>query len=301
MARGLNPRQIEAFRAVMQTGTVTAAADVLHTTQPSVSRLLAQLTRETRLTLFDHHHGRLRPTPEAQALLTVVERHFEGLDAVALQIAAIRRSGAGSLRVGCTPALALSVLPQVVHAFVACHPKVHLKLETAGMGALQAGLARSSFELVLTTQPVHRIGLDAVVLARADMVAVLHPQHVLATRDRLHVRDLHGQVLLTLSENDSTWQQLRRALQQHEVEPAAVVETSYSGTICLMAREGTGVGIVNPYVASVFRPRLVVLPLLPAAPVEVVMAFAGQAALSQAARAFADMVRSHFAEASESS
>ena len=115
MARGLNPRQIEAFRAVMQAGTVTAAAEVLHTTQPSVSRLLAQLARETRLTLFDHHQGRLRPTPEAQALLMVVERHFEGMDAIALQIGAIRRSGVGSLRVGCTPALALSVLPQVVH------------------------------------------------------------------------------------------------------------------------------------------------------------------------------------------
>lgn len=295
MARGLNPRQIEAFRAVMQTGTVTAAAEVLHTTQPSVSRLLAQLAHETRLALFDREHGRLRPTPEAQALLAVVERHFEGLDAIALQIAAIRRSGAGSLRVGCTPALALSVLPRVVHAFVASRPEVHLKLETASMSLLQAGLTRGSHELILTTQPVRRAGLDAVALARRDMVAVLHPRHALAARKRLHVRDLHGQVLLTLGENDSTWQQLRRAMQQHRVEPAAVVETSYSGTVCLMAREGTGIGIVNPYAASVFERELVVRRLLPATPVEVVMAVSGQTALSQAAREFAQLVREHFA------
>lgn len=294
MARGLNPRQIEAFRAVMQTGTVTAAAEVLHTTQPSVSRLLAQLAQETRLTLFDHHQGRLRPTPEAQALLTVVERHFEGMDAIALQIGAIRRSGAGSLRVGCTPALALSVLPQVVHAFVAQRPEVHLKLETAGMSSLQAGLARGSHELVLTTQPVRRAGLDAVVLDRRDMVAVLHPEHPLAAVKRIHVRDLQGQVLLTLSENDSTWQQVRRAMQQHRVEPGAVVETSYSSTVCLMAREGTGVGIVNPYVAPVFGSQLVVRRLLPATPVEVVMAFAGQTARSQAARLFVELVHGHF-------
>ena len=294
MTRGLNPRQIEAFRAVMQTGTVTAAAEVLHTTQPSVSRLLAQLARETRLTLFDHHQGRLRPTPEAQALLTVVERHFEGMDAIALQIGAIRRSGVGSLRVGCTPALALSVLPQVVHAFVAQRPEVHLKLETAGMSTLQAGLARGSHELVLTTQPVRRAGLDAVVLDRQDMVAVLHPLHPLATLKRIHVRDLQGQVLLTLSENDSTWQQMRRAMQQHRVEPAAVVETSYSSTVCLMAREGTGVGIVNPYVASVFESQLVTRRLLPGTPVEVVIAFAGQTALSRAAQEFVELVRGHF-------
>ena len=175
MARGLNPRQIEAFRAVMQTGTVTAAADVLHTTQPSVSRLLAQLAYETRLKLFDHHHGRLRPTPEAQALLAVVERHFEGMDAIALQVAAIRRAGAGMLRIGCTPALALSVLPQVVHDFIAQRPDVHLKLDTAGMSTLQAGLVRGTHELVLTTQPVRRAGLDAEILQRRNMVAVMHP------------------------------------------------------------------------------------------------------------------------------
>ena len=299
MARGLNPRQIEAFRAVMQTGTVTAAAEVLHTTQPSVSRLLAQLAHETRLTLFDHHQGRLRPTPEAQALLTVVERHFEGMDAISLQIGAIRRSGVGSLRVGCTPALALSVMPQVVHAFVAQRPEVHVKLETASMSALQAGLARGSHELVLTTQPVRRAGLDAVVLDRQDMVAVLHPQHPLASLKRIHVRNLQGQVLLTLSENDSTWQQMRRAMQQHRVEPAAVVETSYSSTVCLMAREGTGVGIVNPYVARVFQSQLVTRRLLPGTPVEVVMAFAGQTALSQAAREFVELLRGYFESASK--
>ena len=291
MARGLNPRQIEAFRAVMQTGTVTAAADVLHTTQPSVSRLLAQLAHETRLKLFDHHHGRLRPTPEAQALLAVVERHFEGMDAIALQVAAIRRAGAGSLRIGCTPALALSVLPQVVHDFIAQRPDVHLKLDTAGMSTLQAGLVRGTHELVLTTQPVRRAGLDAEILQRRNMVAVMHPTHPLATRARLHARDLHQQVLLTLSENDTTYQQFRRALQQNGVEPRAVVETSYSSTVCMMAGAGTGVGIVNPYVASVFADELVVRRLLPAMPVDVVMAFSAQAALSQAGQEFAQLVR----------
>ncbi|REN20915.1 LysR family transcriptional regulator, partial [Mycobacterium tuberculosis] len=53
MSRPLNFRQIEAFRAVMQTGTTTAAAAMLHTTQPSVSRLLAQIQNATQLKLFD--------------------------------------------------------------------------------------------------------------------------------------------------------------------------------------------------------------------------------------------------------
>ena len=61
-----------------------------------------------------------------------------------------------------------------------------------------------------------------------------------------------------------------------------------------MAREGTGVGIVNPYVAAVFESQLVTRRLLPGTPVEVVMAFTGQTALSRAAQEFVELVRGHF-------
>ena len=49
---GMNLRQIEAFRSVMRLGSMTAAAEVLYTSQPNVSRLIAQLELSTGLTLF---------------------------------------------------------------------------------------------------------------------------------------------------------------------------------------------------------------------------------------------------------
>ena len=82
MPRPLNFREIEAFRAVMQTGTTTAAAAVLNTTQPSVSRLLSQVGMATGLKLFDHTKGRLVPTKEARELFDFVQRQFLGLDRV---------------------------------------------------------------------------------------------------------------------------------------------------------------------------------------------------------------------------
>ena len=66
MSRPLNFRQIEAFHAVMLAGTTTGAAQMLRTTQPSVSRLLAQAQQASGLKLFDMERGRLRPTREAK-------------------------------------------------------------------------------------------------------------------------------------------------------------------------------------------------------------------------------------------
>ena len=74
MSRPLNSRQIEAFRAVMLSGTTTAAAKILNTTQPGISRLLAQLQSASGLKLFEIQRGRLLPTPEARELFAAVQR-----------------------------------------------------------------------------------------------------------------------------------------------------------------------------------------------------------------------------------
>lgn len=286
MTRPLNFRQIEAFRAVMQTGTATAAAGLLHTTQPSVSRLLSQMAVASGLKLFEPERGRLKPTREAKDLFEVIERNFLGLDRIEQRVAVLRRAGAGTLRIGCTPALALSLMPAVVAAFCRKHPEVHVSLQTHGGHQLWEGLQHGAFDLILSTMTAARVEARVATLHRGRTVCVMHALHPLAARARLHVRDLHGQVLLTLPQDDEFQANFQQLLQAHRVEPSGTVETTYSFTICRMAAQGAGVGIVNPYVASVFQRDLKVLALAPAMPVEIVRAYPPQFAPSRIAEAF---------------
>lgn len=204
-----------------------------------------------------------------------------GLDRIEQRVAVLRRSGAGTLRVGCTPALALSLMPPVVAAFCRSHPDVHVSLQTQSGHQLWEGLQHGAFDVVLSTMAGPRTDAKVTTLHRGRVVCVTHPQHPLAARSRLHVRDLHGQVLLTLPPDDEFQAQFLQLLDAHGVEPAATVETSYSFTICRMAAEGAGLGIVNPYVASVFSRDLRLLPLAPATWVEIVRGYPPQFAPSR--------------------
>ena len=286
MPRPLQFRQIEAFRAVMQTGTTTAAADLLNTTQPSISRLLSQAAAATGLKLFEPERGRLKPTREALDLFDVIERNFQGLDRIEQRIAVLRRSGAGTLRVGCTPALALSLMPAVVAAFCREHPEVHVSLQTQGGRQLWDGVQHGAFDIVLSTMAAARVEAKLATLHRGRAVCVLPARHELALRPRLHVRELQGQVLLTLPPEDDFQVQFQQLLQAHRVEPAATVETTYSFTICRMAAEGAGIGVVNPYVAAVFARDVKVVRLSPVLPVEIVRGYPPQHAPSRMAEAF---------------
>ncbi|HAD86250.1 MAG TPA: transcriptional regulator, partial [Rhodospirillaceae bacterium] len=75
----LNLRQVEAFRAVFQTGSMTAAGELMGGSQPAVSRLIRDLEAETGLPLFERAGGRVIATPDAVALIREVERSFHGL------------------------------------------------------------------------------------------------------------------------------------------------------------------------------------------------------------------------------
>lgn len=291
MSRPLNTREIEAFRAVIQTGTTTAAAQLLHTTQPSISRLLAQMQAAAGLKLFDMHKGRLRPTPEALELYATVQQHFMGRERIERALSVLRQSGAGSLRVGCTPALGLSVIPTVVHRFAQQFPSTHLSLQTLGTTPLREGLLYGQLDLVVSTMAMASSELDASVLHRSKAVCVMHPQHLLAAHKAIHVRDLQGQKLLTLNANDDIFLQLQHTMQEHGIEAGSTIETTYSATICSLAAQGLGIGVVNPYMASVFARELRVLPLLPACAVEVVLALPPQFAPSERAECFIQLLR----------
>ena len=99
-------RHIEAFRAVMMTGSMTAAARRVHTSQPHVSRLIAQLEAITQFPLFDRNGSRLTPTQDGSRFFQEVEKTFIGLAGLESAAASIRSFSASRLSVAAMPRLA---------------------------------------------------------------------------------------------------------------------------------------------------------------------------------------------------
>ena len=69
-------RQMEVFRAVMLTGSIKAASQLLFASQPAVSRIIAHTEQTLGLTLFNRVKGKLVPTPEGEALYREVDEFY---------------------------------------------------------------------------------------------------------------------------------------------------------------------------------------------------------------------------------
>lgn len=260
----MNQKQIEAFRLVMLRGSMTAAAEELGTSQPSISRLIGELEASTGLALFTRNGGRIQATDAGSAFYREVDRSFVGLEKLAHSAREIRQFGSGRLRLVAVPVLALSFVPLVIERFLAAYPRIAVSLEMRSEGTIQRWASSAYCDVGFATTTPDAFGVTSTELYRLAGVCALPAKHPLTARERIHARDLRDQSLILPSYADDTRSSLDRALRQAGANQMPTIETPYGATICAMVARGLGVGVVNPLATSDTNPsRIVFRPFSP--------------------------------------
>ncbi|NDY90802.1 LysR family transcriptional regulator [Ideonella livida] len=269
----LTHRQLSVFRAVMLAGHVTRAAEMLHSSQPTVSRELARLEQVLGLRLFDRVRGRLQPTPAARSLLEEVEQSFLGLERIAATALALREQPQGQLRLACLPALSHALVPQALSALPPVQRQsVAVAISTLESPALEAALSEQRFDLGLTERLEPPGATTGQLLLRAHEVAVLPAGHALSGRAALDLRDFEGERFVSLAVGDPYRQLLDGLFAQAGVRRQMVLETPSAVSVCALVAQGLGVGIVNPLTARALAgPALRVVPLTVEVPFQVAL------------------------------
>ncbi|MBL8700664.1 MAG: LysR family transcriptional regulator [Alphaproteobacteria bacterium] len=251
----MNQRQIEAFRAVMMTGGVTAAAKLLHVTQPAVSRLIRDLQARLGLALFERRGTRLVPTAEALALFREVERSFVGLERLSRAAADIRTRRAGTLRVAAMPALANRFLPRFAGTFLLERPKLDFALFALPSPQVIDWVASGQCDAGFVADPIEVPGVAIETLVRAQAVAVLPAAHRLTRKPRLTLGDFRDLPFVSLGAASLIRYRIDAAFMDAGIKRELRIETPMSETACALVATGVGVSIVDPMTASDYESR----------------------------------------------
>ncbi len=268
----LTHRQIDIFRAVMAHGSVTQAAQALHTSQPTVSRELARLEQVLQLALFERVRGRLRPTARALALLEEVQRSYLGLERIAATAQSLRDFTQGRLVVACLPALVHGLLPLAVQRFVASYPRVGMAITPLESPELETWLTEQRADVGLCERRVAPPATVLQPLLQADEVGVLPDGHPLLAKRVLKPRDFADTAFVSLAPADPYRQQVDALFAEQGVHRHLGVEAASALGVCALVRQGLGVGIVNPLTALEMQgPGLHVRPLSVSIPFSVTL------------------------------
>ncbi|TPL02171.1 LysR family transcriptional regulator [Mesorhizobium sp. B2-4-16] len=248
----MNLRQVEAFRAVMLTGTMTAASELLSITQPAVSRLIRDFEHSTKLLLFERRGNQITPTLEAATLMQEVERSFIGMNRIATVADDINRQAAGTLRVAAMPALGSGILPRFLAKFLHDKPKVHAALIAIPSSMVIESVALGQADVGYADGPLDRPGFRIETRQFAAVVAI-PIGHRLAARERITPQDLIGERMISLDPGSIFAMRVEVALAG--ILRAPVIETRLSYTALTLVSEGAGAAIVDPTSAYQFVGR----------------------------------------------
>ncbi len=242
----MDVRQIQAFLAVIDHGSFSAAAKALFTVQSNVSAHVAHLEGELRTQLLD------RRTRQLTAAGRAVERRgraiLDELAAISDDLAALDDRIVGEVSCGATPSVGRWILPPTLQIAAESLPEVAVTIVEAQSDRLADGIERGALDIAITTG----IGLSdrseqaakQVPLFDEAIVAVLAKTHPLAQADQITLGDLATDKLLIPLPDNPLHEHITGAFARADVRIRNNMEVGSSNLVVAMAAAGVGIALV---------------------------------------------------------
>jgi DNA-binding transcriptional LysR family regulator len=248
----MEPRQLEAFAAVMSTGSFTGAARLLARSQPAITRLVQELESEIGYALFARNGPRVTPTQQGFLLYEDAERALAGLRQIHARAAEIARGEAPPLLLASTSALAVGLLPQALRHVETLTGTAPVQLRTASPEQVVHAVLSGTVQLGACSLPLEHRGLQVHWIGRLPCVAVLPTNDPLASLARVPLSALAQRRLITMSNPyrlrnrlDAMLAQAGRSAERRD----ALIETNSSMNALALVRAGLGVAVLEPLTA----------------------------------------------------
>ncbi len=241
-------RQLEAFAAVMSTGSVTAAGRLLGRSQPAISRLLQELEAEIGYALFARSGPRVTPTEQGFLLYDDVERALAGMQQIRSRADEIARGQAQPLLMAATSALAAGLVPDALKRIESRLGTARVQLRSASPEQVVHAVLSGSAQLGATSLPLEHRGLTVHWIGQAPCVAALPEDDPVAQQAVVPVSALAGRRLITMANPFRLRRRLDAALAPNGQLPGTL-ETNSSVNALAAVRAGLGVSVLEPITA----------------------------------------------------
>ncbi|MGK5028918.1 LysR family transcriptional regulator [Janthinobacterium sp. DSP2-3-3] len=285
-------RHIEVFHAIMQVGTISGAAQVLHISQPAVTKVLQHCELQLGMPLFERVRGKLYPKPEAHRLFVETEKLNRDLLGIRRLAASLKGHAVETIRLVSTPTIAISVLPFAMTEWRRDFPHTRCQLATHHTGEIVNTLRLGEADLAVSLQDPRHPGIVAEAIAHGVMtvIAPAGTWHVADCGTPLTAHGLSGE-LIGHADNDPLGELVVAACEAQDMHPvfSTVVQTYQIARSLVEA--GAGMAVVDPFTAaSGSSERLQRRPWAPTIPIQLYLLTASHSPLSHGARRLADSI-----------
>lgn len=255
-------RQIEVIRAIMITGTVKGAAELLGVSSPGISRVMKHTEGQLGIRLFARVHGRYIPTNEAREIFDQISEVYQSIGNLQYAVDSLKKGGNKPISFAAVPSIASHVFPTAIQKLRARYPDLTLSLNTLKIEEAIDYLLLNKGEMVALSYKLDHPGLSMQQLYSGDLVALVPVAHPLAHLETVSVSDLSKETVIGIDPADPYGSILAAPFRDNGLPIRYDIQARTGQMIEALVAQGLGVAIIDKFSiagparqpGAVFRP-----------------------------------------------
>ena len=193
----LETNQLSQLITIADTKTLSKAAEILHISQPALTRSIQKLESELNVTLFDRQKNKITLNKTGELAVSHARRILADVEQMTQSIQAFERS-LHTISIGsCAPAPIVELLYYLTDKFAT----MTFSSETVNPDSLVLGLKNNTYQIIITNSPVKDSEICCREFCREQLFLTIPPAHPLAAKkDGIFADELAGETMLLFKE-----------------------------------------------------------------------------------------------------
>ncbi|CAN7594696.1 LysR family transcriptional regulator [Paenibacillus sp. LjRoot56] len=238
------------FIEVVRHASISKAAQTLHITQPTLSKIIKNLEDELGVILFNRSTRHIQLTDDGDIFLKFAHLTLSMADDLQVSLNDGKLLKKGKLSLGLPPVIGVSFFPHIIAKFRDLYPGIHLHLIEEGGKIVEQLLRDAKIDLGVVVLPVDESQFDFIPLVERKLSLIVNSNHALANQEIVHLSELRNESFILFKEGFSLNDRVREACIREGFEPIISYESSQWDLISEMVGVGLGIALLPETVSG---------------------------------------------------
>jgi len=280
------------FHEVAKHRSFSKAAEGLFISQPAVTKHIKELERRVGMGLIQRRKGGFSLTEAGKIIFRYSHKISSHLMEMENVLGSLQKDHRGLLKIGTTESYSRCLMPRLLSGFQAAHPAFKIALDVGNSDEIERNLLVYKNDLGLIGLTRTSSKLEAIPFLKEPLVLIVSPNHSLAKRKVVSLRELEGYPFIIRAKGSTTRRIVLQAFKDLEIRPSLLMEAGSSEFIKQWVSEGKGVSVIVKRIVGDEEKRGIIktVPLMEKLHLEVALLYLREERANPAVKTFVNFI-----------
>ncbi|MEV2380740.1 LysR family transcriptional regulator [Paenibacillus larvae] len=256
-------RHLKYFIEVVRCKSFTKASDVLHITQPTISKMIKNIEDELGVVLLDRSTKQVMLTDAGQSILLQAQQIVKSFENLSIELANTIHLKKGKIRMGLPPMVGSRFFPHIIGEFHHKYPNIEIQLIEEGAKKVEEQVEEGHLDIGVVLLPIPSGTFDSFPFVHEKLMVVVYPKHRLAGQTVIALKKLEHEPFILFREGFVLHDRIPEECIRAGFQPKVVYESSQWDFISEMVAAGLGISMLPESICRELNPnRVITIPLV---------------------------------------